>query len=59
MKANLNSKVWDFVPVVAFLLVAAIEGRNFWMAALCGFFGIGWLALTIFRIAINSKPKKM
>ena len=59
MKANIQSKVWDFVVVLAFFLVAAIEGRNFWMAALCGFFGIGWLAITVFRIFLESKPKKV
>jgi hypothetical protein len=56
MKANIQSKIWDFVPVAGFFILAATEGKAY---PLAGMLTIGWLAIIGFRWLLNKPPKKM
>jgi hypothetical protein len=50
MKTNLNSKIWDFVPVVGFFILTITEGKTYWLA---GILTIAWLAVVAFRYYIK------
>jgi voltage-gated potassium channel Kch len=56
MKANINQRIWDWVPVLGFLIILIGWGK-LWQ--LSGLFLVIWITILITRWVVNSKPKKM
>jgi hypothetical protein len=56
MKISIQSKIWDFIPVLGFFILAALEGKGYWLA---GILTIAWLGIIGFRWASKSEPKKV
>jgi hypothetical protein len=56
MKANINMKIWDWVPILGFLIIIISWGK---LWSLSGLFLVVWTGILITRWVVNKPVKKM